>query len=114
VWDYTAKALKLAFFPYAVAKQIAALEKSEDYAFSGVPMPYDITVDATNAGTKEVEYKVIPARNDSDVPSEATAALAKQKPIDDVKHLIMDQQSHSATASTSGSNEEITGEDLPF
>src|ERR1700674_4530607 len=88
VFDYATNKVKLAFFPYTIAKAIAALQKSDDYAFSEIPMPYDITVNAKGAGTKDVEYQVVPARNNSDVPAEALSQLAKEKPIAEVRDMI--------------------------
>src|SRR6266478_1342127 len=44
-------ALKLAFFAITIQKAIAALQSNQDWAFSEVPMPYDITINAKNAGT---------------------------------------------------------------
>jgi|SRR5579864_7182866 len=101
VFDYATGRVKLAFFPYTIAKAIAALQKSDDYAFTEIPMPYDITINAKNAGTKDVEYQVVPARNNSEVPAEALAQLAKEKPITEVRDMIAELQSHSNTSTNS-------------
>src|SRR5262245_11733803 len=52
--------IKPAHLPYRIVKALGDLEKSEDYGFDGFPMPFDVTVKATNAGSKDVEYTVIP------------------------------------------------------
>jgi hypothetical protein len=107
VWDYASKGLKLAFLPYSIAKAIAQFEQDPEYKFDSIPMPYDLTVKVKNAGTKEVEYTVLPARSESPVPQEATDALAKEKTITEVRQAIIDKQSNTASS-------EDTSEELPL
>ena len=95
VWDYEAAALKLAFFPRVITEAIANLQASTEYAFTEVPMPYDINIQAKNAGTIDVEYAIIPARANSDVPQAALDALAKEKSIDEARDAIQAQQTSS-------------------
>jgi hypothetical protein len=59
--------IKLAFLPKTVYQSVVDLQKSEDYSFEEAPMPYDVTVSARGAGTKEVMYTVMPT-----APSELT------------------------------------------
>jgi hypothetical protein len=87
-WDYAESALKLAFLPVTIFRAIANLQSKPDFAFTEVPMPYDLLIDAKNAGTKEVEYTVTAARTNSEVPQAALDALSKQKPIIEVRDLI--------------------------
>lgn len=96
VWDVAAGALKLAFFAMTIQKAIAALQVNKDWAFDGVPMPYDITINAKNAGTKEVEYQVVPSPV-SPVPQEALDALAKEKSVEDIVALIQQKQTQTET-----------------
>lgn len=53
--------VKLAFLPHTIMKVVGALQVSEEYSFNDLPMPYDITIVAKGAGTKEVEYSVLPS-----------------------------------------------------
>jgi hypothetical protein len=110
VWDYAAKQLKLAFFPHTIAKKIADLEINDDFKFSSFPMPYDLEIRAKNAGTIDVEYTVLPARKDSPVPPEALEALAKEKPVTEVRDLIASEQAKKDAVPVA----EAPQEDIPF
>ena len=76
------------FMPHTIYKQIVALQRSDDYAFDGVPMPYDLTINADGAGTKEVKYALMPARKESPLTAAENQALADHKPIADVKKAL--------------------------
>ena len=80
--------IKLFFMPHSIYKQIEALQKSEDYTFDAVPMPYDVTVNAKGAGTKEVEYTVVPARTNKELTTAETAAFAEKKPLREVQAAL--------------------------
>ena len=60
--------VKIAEFPTSVAKAIKELKSTVDYGFEDIP-PYDITVKRikTGAADKDVEYSVIPDRNDKEL-----------------------------------------------
>jgi hypothetical protein len=53
--------VKLYFMPQTVLDMIGALQMSDDYGFQEVPMLYDINIMAKGAGTKEVQYSVVPS-----------------------------------------------------
>jgi hypothetical protein len=76
--------VKLAFMPYTIMKALRDLQNNPDYEFDGPPMPYDITVKATKAGTKEVEYSVVPARSNTPLTADEVQMFADQKSVDDV------------------------------
>src|SRR4051812_22107250 len=46
------------FMPHKIYKAIEALQMNPDYEFFDVPMPYDVTINAVKAGTKDVVYTV--------------------------------------------------------
>ena len=98
LWDFSENALRLAFLPITIVRSIAALQAKPDYAFTEVPMPYDLLIDAKNAGSKDVKYAVTAARINSAVPPEAITALAEEKPVDEVVKLI--QQKQTSTPSS--------------
>src|SRR3990167_10467411 len=50
------------FMPVIIYKGIEALQLSDDFGFDGVPMPYDLVLTAKGAGTKEVNYAVLPSK----------------------------------------------------
>ena len=105
--------VKLAFFPYKIAKVVAEYEAGEDFGFKSFPMPYDITVKATNAGTKGVEYIPTPGK-EVVLTSAELALVAELEPITDVRHRISEEQAKQADeAAHSATGSEITTEDLP-
>lgn len=76
------------FMPHTIYKQIVALQRSDDYAFDGVPMPYDLTINADGAGTKEVKYTLMPARKESVLTAAENQQLADHKSIGEVKAAL--------------------------
>lgn len=67
--------IKLAKLPYTVVKQIRALMNDSDYAFDEFPMNRGINIKAIGAGTKEVEYTVIPSPKEYRAPQAILEAL---------------------------------------
>lgn len=92
MWNYASNGLKLAFLPYTIAKAVGEFENKPDYAFTEVPLPYDISISAKGAGTRDVEYSVIPARSNTPVPPAALAALEKERAIEDLRRAVADRQ----------------------
>jgi hypothetical protein len=84
--------VKAHFMPHTVYKAIEALQVNPDYAFEEVPMPYDLTVHAKGAGTKEVEYSLIPARRETPLTEDEADDLHKQKPIKELQAAIKEKQ----------------------
>jgi hypothetical protein len=62
--------------PIPVMDVIAELEASSRFGFNGFPMPYQLEVTATKAGTKDVTYATLPG-DEAEVPAEVIAQLAK-------------------------------------
>jgi hypothetical protein len=91
VLDRDAGDVKVHFMPHTVYKAIEALQQTDDYAFDEVPMPYDLTVNAKNAGTKEVEYSVIPARVSKPLTAAEETMLATKKPLDELQAALKDK-----------------------
>lgn len=60
IYDYKDNKIKLMRLPYTLAEQLGELQSDEDWHYDGFPMPFDITINATNAGTKEVKYQIVP------------------------------------------------------
>lgn len=80
--------VKLFFMPHTIYKQIAALQTSDDYAFTDVPMPYDLTINADGAGTKEVKYTLMPARKETALTAAEREAFAAVKSLAEVKKAL--------------------------
>lgn len=84
--------IKLFFCPHSIFKMIGDLQKSEDYRFFEMPMDYDLTVQANHAGTKEVEYSVIPSPKRTVISVAEREALDKKKPIREVREALLEKQ----------------------
>lgn len=80
------------FMPHVIYKQIEALQMNPDYSFDTVPMPYDLTVNAENAGTKEVKYALIPARKETPITAMESQDIAKLKPLADLQKALLEKK----------------------
>jgi hypothetical protein len=100
------------FMAHTIYKQIEALQTDDDYAFNDVPMPYDVTVNAKGAGTKEVEYAVIPS------PARKALIIEEQEALDDMQPLAELQKKlrEKAPAPSQPRNDvpDLTDDDVPF
>ncbi len=71
--------IKPYFMPDKIYKAILNLQLDPEYVFEEVPMPYDLNIQAVNAGKKEVVYTVIPAR--TSIPlTDAELEMIKETP----------------------------------
>lgn len=68
--------------PHSIAKMIRDLQQSEDYRFEKTPMPYDVTLTAKGAGTRDVEYGLMPARQNTEITIEELARIAEKDLVD--------------------------------
>lgn len=84
--------LKIVQLGKTILGQLVALKNSADYGFDDYPMPYDLTINAKGAGTKEVEYTTVGARQNTEVAPEEMDALNKKKPIVEILKMIIDKQ----------------------
>lgn len=94
------------FMQHTIYKQIAALQISEDYQFASVPMPYDITIHAVGAGTKEVKYTMIPARRETPLTAEELALLKAAKPLADLQKALNEKKDDDAPKPAAGGGDE--------
>lgn len=92
VLDRRDNKVKPLFMPHTIYKQIAALQTNEDYAFYDVPMPYELNVHATGAGTKEVKYTLIPARKNTEVGADAMEQLRAAKPLAELQAKLKEKK----------------------
>ena len=88
--------VKLFFMPHTIFKNLRDFQKSEDYGFDEVPMPYDVTINAKKAGTKEVEYTVIPSPKRAALTAAEAKQLAEKKPIAEVQKLLRQKEMEKA------------------
>lgn len=76
--------IKLMKIPLTVFEAISMNESDEDYGFDGFPMPYDISIKATGAGTKEVKY-ALNCRPKKDIP---VAVITELKKLNSIPEII--------------------------
>lgn len=80
--------LKPYFMPMTVFKAIESLQLSDDYSFNEMPMPYYINVNAKDAGTKEVKYSVIPARENTPLSKSELKAIEEAPTVEELQDKI--------------------------
>jgi hypothetical protein len=80
------------FMPHTIFKQIEALQMNPDYEFDTVPMPFDLTINAKGAGTKEVEYTIVPARKNTALSPAETEALSEMKPLKEFQTALLEKK----------------------
>lgn len=83
--------IKPFFMAHTIYKQIEALQMNTDYAFDEVPMPYDVTVNAKGAGTKEVVYTVVPARQNTQLTPAELALWRGTQPIAELQKALREE-----------------------
>lgn len=100
------------FMPHTIYKQIEALQLDPEYAFDEVPMPYDITIKAKNAGKIEVEYSVIAARSNTALTPVEVKAFGEVKPIRELQAALNSEKA-GTSAPSAPVGIEISPADLP-
>lgn len=101
ILDRADNKVKMYKIPYTIFKTIAGFEQDDELAFSGFPMPYDVKVNAVGAGSKEVEYTVMPSPKQVPVDESIMSSIATQKPILEVIALLQEKniEKHKADGS---------------
>lgn len=88
--------IKPYFMPMTIANAIGGFQADPEYAFEDMPMPYDLNIQAVNAGTKEVEYTVIPARNNTPLTTAEQIALNEKMPIQEFVAKLREKEGGNA------------------
>ncbi len=105
--------IKQAKLPYTVVKAVKELMEDPDYAFEEFPMPRLINIKAKNAGTKEVEYTIIPSPKETAVSSEVLAELTKKETPEQVVDRLKGKGTNSSSE-IKYPEAEIDPADIPF
>jgi len=125
VWAYSfdTESFVILDMANAIATALRTYMDSDEYGFKEFPMPYNITVTAKNAGTKEeVEYTVMAARQNTELDPNLLEDYAKLTPIQQIKERLQAKQKDrmEGTATTGPASpidypdEDINAEDIPF
>jgi hypothetical protein len=84
--------IKLYFMPTTILNAIGGLQASDDFGFEDVPMPYDITIMAKGAGTKDVEYTVVGARTNTPLTPTELQEFESKPSVDEVIVKLKEKQ----------------------
>lgn len=84
VLDRSDGKVKLAYMPYTIMKYLRDFQNNPEYEFFDLPMPYDVIIKATKAGTKDVDYSVIAARSNVELGKEELEEYGKKKDVADL------------------------------
>jgi hypothetical protein len=82
-----------------------------EYAFEEVPMPYNITLQATNAGTKDVDYSVMLSPQRTALTDAEIAAITAAGSIREFQKMVYANQGDGPTAPPPPST--VTGPAMP-
>lgn len=80
--------IKQAMLPYTVLKQIRAYQNNDEWDISEFPCEHVMTVNAKNAGSKEVEYTLTLSPKKTPVPPAILAELKKKPSPEDIIEKI--------------------------
>lgn len=83
VLDRADNKIKLMKLTYNFMQQLENYESDEDYSYEEYPMPYDVKINAKNAGSKEVKYSYIP-RPRKELDPKIIEDLSKEKSCIDI------------------------------
>ncbi len=98
ILDRKDNVIKPYFMPVTIARALGSMQEDPDYAFKTFPMPYDITINAKGAGTKEVDYQVVAARQNTPLTDMEKTALKERMPILEFVAKLNDKQSSQPAA----------------
>lgn len=94
------------FMPNKVFDMIGDLQGDDEFSFDGMPMPYDVVVNAKNAGTIDVEYTVVP-RKATPLSAVELHAIDSAKPLTEIQQAIREKNDKPAPAPTNFDPDEI-------
>ena len=117
-WVLQDGVIKQAKLPYSVVKAIRNLQQDPEWEFS-IPFPHTLSLEATNAGTKEVKYALTPSPKKSEIPPAVLMELAKKPKPEDIVEFIKNRPTTVAPAGQPAKDydypqEDINPEDVPF
>ncbi len=108
--------VKQAKLPYKVVQAIRGLSQNKDWDFV-LPFPHVLTLNAVNAGTKEVKYTLTPSPKTVEIPAAMLTELGKKpKPEDIVEKIKSGKKTEEDTreAPPADTPPEIDPNDIPF
>ena len=118
VIDLSDGKVKPFFMSHGVYKQICSLQLDEDYAFTEVPMPYNINIFTENAGEKTIKTVVRPSPKRIDLTVEQLKAIEEAPTVQELQKKIRENDAKVAGETTkeqaAAQMADINVEDIPF
>ena len=87
-----AEQVKLAMLPHKVAKQLETIVADPEYNVTETPLPFDLILNAKNAGTTKVEYALRAARNNTLIDAEHLEFWKKQNTPAEIIEKMKDKK----------------------
>jgi len=85
--------IKLWFMPSIISMSIGEMMGSDDWGFEEFPMPYDVTINAKDAGKKEVEYTPMPSPKREKVDEDIILQLEGLPKLTYIREKLQENQS---------------------
>lgn len=117
------QSIKLAKFGNKILKALDALANNPDYSFDSFPMPYDITINAKNAGTIGVEYNVVPSPKIVPLTESEKTVMGRKHSTEEIVSAMKKKQAKTdgnfvedgqSSVEIEYPSEEIDPADIPF
>ena len=103
------------FMPDKIYKAICNLQLDPEYAFEEVPMPYDINIQAVNAGKMDVVYSVIPARQSIALTGAELEAIKEAPSVQDLQAKVRENDEKNQNNPAQIVNDNLPNPaDVPF
>lgn len=91
VLDRTDGQVKPMFMSPVIFDMLVDLQQDPDYEFDEAPMPYDVNIKATNAGTISARYSVVPSPKRAPLTDQETAHLEGAMPLHELQEKILEK-----------------------
>jgi hypothetical protein len=84
--------MKLFYMPKTILSQLADIESMKFAACPAPPMPYDVIIQAKNAGTIDASYTVITSPKQESMTEAEVEQMKALKPIEEVVIRLLERQ----------------------
>lgn len=107
--------VKVFFLGHTIYKQLVAFQQDSESGtdFDELPMPYDININATGAGTMLAKYTVVPSQRRTSLTNDEETAVASEDSLEDLQEALYKKKGAPAPSGPVGHDEDHDS-DLPF
>lgn len=107
IYDNADELVKLYFMPPSIMDALESLCMTPGYEFDEAPLPYDVTLSAKGAGTKEVKYQLTGARSNTPVSEDAVSQMEGKKTVEEVVEKLKEKDAQSTAEGVQASSSEL-------